>query len=450
MNSRLLVVLWGIFAAIQPVQAMFAPPQPMPLERLLKKAETYSAAHPESAEGRYIIARIHYLAFARASLSIPTYGINEDGKPVILPDAMIQSRIVQERYEEASRLAFRDIGVPGPDVPRAKETEWAAARHKHHEALRASGWRPAKELSDEQLAIHAVAALRGFRELVSKDPRNGLYHLGLASLSEQIVRWKKNRAATGMPDALKAVQIDDACSSYLAAHLAAFPEDSKVKEQPLLGLRDLVSYEAGQGFVRLVEAGPRPNVQFSRALPQVKASLARIEKLPRGAITPILFAMRPVAGIDELLAPEIIVDFDLRGFGPRERSTWIKADTALLVWDPEKRGVISSGQQLFGGYTFQLFRANGYDALAALDDDGDGTLAGAELDGIRAWFDTNADGRSAPNEVRDLSDLGVVGIATGITHRDGRHPASAKGLLLRDGSALPTWDWISQPINELR
>lgn len=447
MNNRmLLALLCWICAATQPIHAKFARPQPVPVDRLLKQAEAYVAAHPESAEGRYLIARIHYLAFARASFSVPTFGDTDEGKPEVPPSWMIGPDRSNERYEEARRLAFKDIGIPGSPVPAAKEKEWGTAYLKHLEALQKSGWLPPKELNHERLVFHAVAALHGFQELAGKEPRNSLYPLGLASLQEQIVRWKEQAGPAGIPDELKTVEMGDACTNYLAAYHAAFPTDAKLRNTPLGGYSSLVSYEAGQAFVRLVEAETKPSAEFARALPKVKAGVAKIQKIPKGAITPIIFTMRPVSGISELLAPETVVDFDLRGYGPAERSTWIKTDTALLVWDPEKRGDITSGQQLFGGYTFQLFRANGYDALTALDDNGDGMLTGAELTGIRAWFDTNADGKSAPAEIRDLAELGIVGIAVSITGQDGRHPMNAHGLLLRDGSTLPTWDWISHPL----
>ncbi len=446
MNNRLLLaLLCSICAAFQPIQAKFAQPQPVPVDRLLKNAEAYLAAHPESSEGHYIVARIHYLAFARASFSVPTLGVSDEGMPEILPSWMISPRS-NERYKEARRLAFLDAGIPGPDIPANKEEKWRTAYFKHLDALEKSGWSPPKELNGEQLVFHAATALYGFQKLVSKEPRNSLYQLGLASLLEQIVRWKDESGPGSIPEELMTIEIGDACTHYLAAYQVAFPIDSKLRHRPLGGFNALVSYEAGRAFLRLVENANKPNAEFIHALPKVKAGLAKIEKIPRGAITPIIFAMRPVSDISELLAPNTVVDFDLRGYGPSERSTWIKPDTALLVWDPEMRGKITSGQQLFGGYTFQLFRANGYDALAALDDDGDGILTGTELIGIRAWFDTNSDGKSASDEIRDLSELGIAGIAATITDQDGRHPMNAQGLLLHDGSTLPTWDWTSHPL----
>ena len=44
------------------------------------------------------------------------------------------------------------------------------------------------------------------------------------------------------------------------------------------------------------------------------------------------------------------------------------------------------------------------DALAALDDNGDGVLSGKELDGLALWHDANGNGVCDPGEVKPLSE----------------------------------------------
>jgi hypothetical protein len=73
-------------------------------------------------------------------------------------------------------------------------------------------------------------------------------------------------------------------------------------------------------------------------------------------------------------------------------------------------------------------------------------LRGAELAGIRAWFDADNDGRSAPEEVRDLAELGIVGLAVRATSHEGPHLKNPRGMILRDGATLPTWDWMAEPV----
>ena len=49
---------------------MFIRPEPVPIDRLLKSAEAYRAANPDSADAHYVLVRIRYLAFARSSALI--------------------------------------------------------------------------------------------------------------------------------------------------------------------------------------------------------------------------------------------------------------------------------------------------------------------------------------------------------------------------------------------
>ncbi|MFK7851506.1 MAG: hypothetical protein AB8D78_11060 [Akkermansiaceae bacterium] len=386
---------------ILPGFGRFRRPQMIPVDRLLRSAEKYLVANPESNEAKYILARIHYLAFARSSASVPAFiEADLDGKPAMAPNWMIDDK----------RLA---------------------------------------ELKDAELVAHATKALSGFRKLVKSDPKNGLYHLGLGCLIEQISDWKKRDKPPELSDSLKEVDYHQAWDAYLAAFRASFDKDSKLKSKPISGIRSLVSYEAGNAFIRLtsVERDAAPDLRAP--IKEVTEGLAKLEAIPRSrAITPMIFSMKQVDRVEELLAQENIVDFDLRGYGPTERTTWIKPETALLVWDPEKQGRITSGQQLFGGYTFQIFRSTGYEALAALDDDGNGVLEAAELTGIRAWFDSNSDAVSSSREVRDLAELGIVGIKVVPTGQEGVHPTCDRGLLLRDGKTLPTWDWMATPVTE--
>jgi hypothetical protein len=396
MKSRLILIL-ALAALIIPGFARFARPEMIPVDRLLENAKTQLAAKPDSDEARYMLARIHYLAFARSSTTVPGFAHRET--PEIAPNWMI-------------------------------------------------GKERADELDEATLAAHANSALAGFRELIKKEPGNGLYQLGLASLLEQIVEWKERAKPTELSENLKGATLDQARDAYLAASRASFGKDSALERQPASGVGSLVSYEAGKAFLRLAAIESDASPDLSAPSKEITEGLAKIEAIPRTVVTPMIFSMNPVSSIDELLAPENIADFDLRGYGPAEKTTWIQPQTALLVWDPAKRSEITSGQQLFGGYTFQIFRSTGYEALAALDDDGNGVLEAAELPGIRAWFDSNSDAVSSAGEVRDLAELGIVGIKVTPNGQDGAHPTCDTGLLLRDGKTLPTWDWMAQPVKD--
>jgi hypothetical protein len=62
---------------------------------------------------------------------------------------------------------------------------------------------------------------------------------------------------------------------------------------------------------------------------------------------------------------------------------------------------------VIGKLQLQGIWRNGFDALRALDDDGDGQIADAELKGLALWFDRDRDGRSLPARSRPVEQLGL-------------------------------------------
>jgi hypothetical protein len=85
----------------------------------------------------------------------------------------------------------------------------------------------------------------------------------------------------------------------------------------------------------------------------------------------VIVPLRADAMHPDLIDPAARVSFDLDGFGARTW-TWITSEAGWLVFDPRRTGRITSGLQLFGNVTFWRFWNTDYDALQALDDDGNG------------------------------------------------------------------------------
>ena len=114
---------------------------------------------------------------------------------------------------------------------------------------------------------------------------------------------------------------------------------------------------------------------------------------------------------------------------------------------PVETGKITSGLQLFGNVTFWCFWDNGYQALASLDDNGDGVTSGAELHGLALWHDVNGNGICDPGEVRPLSYHGIVGLSCQ-WQTDSQHPDriaySPRGVVFQNGATRPTFDLILQ------
>lgn len=169
---------------------------------------------------------------------------------------------------------------------------------------------------------------------------------------------------------------------------------------------------------------------------------AELNQRPRG-ITPIVVPLRDGLAISELVDHGARVAFDADGSALPQTWSWISSDAGWLVWDRRSTGRVSSGLELFGSVTYWLFWDNGYQALAALDDDGDGRLAGKELTGLALWQDANRNGMSEPGEVQPLAAYGIVTLSCRYQN-DAMHPDvvafSPQGVWFDNGRCRPTYD----------
>lgn len=161
-------------------------------------------------------------------------------------------------------------------------------------------------------------------------------------------------------------------------------------------------------------------------------------------ITPIAVPLAPGLTALDIVDADARVRFDLDGRGPHQWE-WLMPNAAWLVFDRHRTGTATSGLDLFGNVTFWLFWRNGYDALAALDDDGDGEIRGTERNGFALWHDRNQNGTSERGEVRPLADWGIEALSTRYSH-DSQHPDeiawSRAGVRFADGQVRPTFDVV--------
>ena len=117
--------------------------------------------------------------------------------------------------------------------------------------------------------------------------------------------------------------------------------------------------------------------------------------------------------------PSAPILFDHDGDGTKNATGWIRADDGIVVMDRNGNGLIDSGRELFGDNTV-LARgpkagqtaANGFEALADLDINGDGALnsADAAYAQLRIWQDANQDGLSQAAELKTLAAMGIASI----------------------------------------
>ncbi len=99
--------------------------------------------------------------------------------------------------------------------------------------------------------------------------------------------------------------------------------------------------------------------------------------------------------------------FEFEPGSPRY-TAWPDAASAWLVRDLNGDGLVSSGRELFGSFTVLpsgRLAKNGFEALAALDSDGDHvvTVSDAAYGELRLWFDRDGDRRVGPDELQALS-----------------------------------------------
>jgi len=395
-----------LLAVAAPASAMFMQPQLVPTDRLITNLTAYIEQHPEEAQAHFLLGRVHYMAFINQVAELPSGDAGSKDK------------------------------LPNLNDPRQY---WQKNK--------------AKKINEAATIDHARKALAAYQKAVELEPENGLYHLGLAGLYQQAAP----KANLVMPADDKAQQAKDqvpAKQQFLikaaAANLKAYQLDREaaLKKHSVFLPFYPVAYEAGKAYLDLVDNHGIPSAGED-VEQKIAKDLNAIDSMPQ-AITPIVMRVTGEApkSLTALTAPGKTVRFDLDADGVAERRPWVSADTAILVWDPDNTGRITSGKQLFGNMTFFMIFDDGYQALASLDDNGDRQLTGAELKGLALWHDRNANGVSEPGEVTPIAQTAVTALRTRATGKQGIHPMNAAGVTLRDGTTRATWDWIIPAVND--
>lgn len=230
---------------------------------------------------------------------------------------------------------------------------------------------------------------------------------------------------------------EKAIKEYRQLIETAWPKEKDLRGAPL-GWHSVTAEAAGY-LIPLLD-----NVRDSREINILQDRIKQMTKIPR-EVTPIVIPLREGITASDIEDRSAIVAFDADGTGLKKQWTWITDDAGWLVYDPHGTGKVGSALQMFGSVTFWMFWGNGYQALAALDNDRNGVLTGRELDGLAIWRDLNCDGISDRGEVRGLVEWGITGISCR-SIRDKSHPDriaySPHGVVFRDGSTRPTYDII--------
>jgi hypothetical protein len=431
----------------------------VPVERLIENVTRYIKERPNEVRGYYTLGRLHSYAFSRPTETVGAYQQDQQGLLKFAPyEPLVQKREVGWKLSEAHLQHLREsiinyrkaieldsqeplsffglgwmleegsafaleVGIPPGFSVIKTESFWG----------RITGWFRNRRYKDWISKLGATSEKdreEAFRNLRSE------INQALPVLLE--ARTEKNpQIRSKVGQLLSFSWKQQALDAYRRAYALSIEKDLRTE---VFGPSDpVISLEAAQGILRILEVQEKtPDIE--REIKQVKESVAAIQAKPR-AITPIIFSLERPVPLKRLLTPNHQVAFDLDGSGERLLWPWVKPRTGILVWDPAGAGRIESGRELFGSVTWWMFWPTGYDALAALDDDGDGWLSGSELKGLAVWRDRNQNGVSEPGEVIPVEALGIARLATQATSTEDGAPCNLTGLHLTSGLVLPTYDW---------
>ena len=438
------IVCAAVFLLSPLALAKFASPELVPTQRMLQNTEAFLDENPSDAQAHYTKGRIFYLSFRNRSLWVQGWETAEKGKlPRVAPNWMLWSKFIdQVRTARARELASAEGGDKYSEA-------WNRAFEKRHAQLIQENWQP-PALSPAASLDLAVESLASFDEAIRLEPKNGVFHLGKASLLEQVRDYLDELAKSPssvefeVPESFRALDDEVLLVEYLRAHLASIEENLKLETQPISGIRSLVGHESGTAIVRLAGRSPAAVAKIDGLdVSRVEKNLKKLEKIRMGAITPILISLQAGASTHSMVSHGHRANFDVDGDGRREwLESWPSPTVGILVWDRYGNGEIRSGVQWFGSFGFHMIWRDGYAALDAFDDSRDGWLEGEELRDLKLWFDADGDAVSDPGEVRGLSACGVEAIAVEASSEIGGSPANLRGVRLSDGTLTPSFDWI--------
>lgn len=223
------------------------------------------------------------------------------------------------------------------------------------------------------------------------------------------------------------------------------PTGRMEESKPASAWSDL-EYEAAGYLLQLLDPA-RDADEIAQLLKEYKIYQDILNKRRRrsGVHTPIAIPLAKDTPLADIEDRDARVAFDTDASQSGQHWSWITPRAGWLIYDPRQTGKITSGIHLFGSSSYWLFWDNGYQAMAALDDNGDGVLSGKELKGLAVWVDANRNGICDPGEIRSLASLGIKSLSYSHVPLQG-HPDhivySPQGVAYQDGSTGPSYDII--------
>lgn len=360
----------------------------MPLERVVPNVQRYINQNSQDASGYYVLGRIHSVAWAQGSGNIA----------LVAPTG-------QEKLPGFAR--YESVLVHGEE---GKLTEDARK--------------------------HLLESIWYYQAAVRLEPKNALYQLGLGWMAEQAMKYSPGETGRIAYD-WKSLAVQANTQAFALTRLA-----DKDKNGFGPAADSSISLEAAEALVRLLPPATTPALRAELA--EYKSHIVTMSQKGR-AVTPIIIPLQGENSLEALLSPGTTVNFDLGGTERGEKWDWVAPGTGILVWDPQRTGRVTSGRQLFGSATWWMFWKDGYQALNALDNDGNGQLEGSELAGLSIWRDANQNGVSDLGEVKPVAEWGIqaLGVKSSQALPDGSL-VSSSGVRWSNGRVSASYDWLAR------
>lgn len=456
----------------------------VPVDRVTKNVEAWIKEKPADAQGYYVLGRIHAMAYAYGP-ELSLWGSQPAG---------------------GRRGGRAGAGAPPAGGENADPFNGQLPGFAPYDSIQVQRRDGAKGLTADD-AKHLEASIANYSKAIELDPKSALYELGLGWILQETSKHsarlpEKFSAEVNVTDAEKAGYDalikklgdadararEDASKALVLAMPKPYAQVKAVKsadpevaaraaalvkahfsvqalehyrkayqmnvEKDLAGRAGIaadsqIAAEAGEHIVEILKE--LPEVAKENEAKEVAANVQKIRS-KMGPITPVIFAMpgeaRPEEGLGGLIDSARRVKFDLAADGSGREWPWLKPETALLVWDPAGTGKITDGRQLFGSRTWFVWFRDGYEALSTLDDNRDGKLTSAELQGIGVWQDKNTNGISDPGEVLTTQQAGIAAISTRAASGADGVLTSSGGIRFTDGRSVPSFDWVTSPAAE--
>ncbi len=432
--------------------------EPVPIDRLIKNISQHIKEHPGDAHGYYVLGRIHSLAYAKKEEIKVTYQSGrKNAEPLDLPQFSPYSNMYEAKVEDKTLSQEQKN-----HLLKSVQNYFIATRKNPDKALYFLGlaWMLEQGIAyAEQLGLpplyetleqeHEQHHNYYYHERIKTSPVERLLK-SLDHYNENLLycmadEWDtlEQSKRNALLKSAGRIWFHFSLNAYRRAYNLEIYEAVKIKSQGY-GSHANIETEAGKAIIRLLEPY-KVKEEYMWEINSIQEAL-KIASSGGSWITPIIFSLTPSNYIDDLLDPSSTVSFDMNGNGKPFNWSWVNPNTAILVWDPKAENKITSGRQLFGSVTFYLFWQNGYQAMNSLDNNRDGYLKGDELTGLAVWQDHNQNGKSEPGEVTPIENTMIQKLATKPDVNQGKSIYTKKGIQLKNGEWLPSYDWFPKRV----